>query len=171
MTRPTAALAAAVVALAALAGACSDDGEEVERGEDGRVVEATDVSVYELAVGDCVVAPAEVDVEVGTIRVVPCQEPHTQEVYALLPFVDDAGDEFDERATFPGDEVLSAFAERSCLTPFRDYFGIDYIDSALFITYLVPSVRSWDEENDREIVCVAQTDGEEVRSSLRGSGR
>jgi hypothetical protein len=156
--------------LLALAAACSDDGE-VERGEDGRVLEASDVSVYDLAAGDCLQPPERVDDEVGTVRVVPCEEPHTQEVFALLEYEGEDGEEAGERASFPGDEAVAAFAEARCLTPFRDYFGVDYLDSSLFLTYLVPTVRSWDEERDREVVCVAQTTGEQLTESLRDSGR
>jgi hypothetical protein len=161
--------AAAPICLLLLAGtlaACGDD-DDVSRGEDGRVEEAGDVSVFELLPGDCMTPPERVSTSVGTVRVVPCDEPHTQEVFALLEFgpLDDDADDF------PGDDGVEAFAEAACIEPFVEYVEIDYVDSALFITFLLPTVRSWTEEGDREIVCIAQTAGEPLEESVEGSGR
>lgn len=157
---------ACVLVLAALLAACSDD-DGVSRGSDGRVEEAGDVSVFELLPGDCMTPPEQVSTSVGEVRVVPCDEPHTQEVYALVEFepLEEGADDF------PGDDGVEAFAQAACLEPFVDYVGIDYVDSALFITYLLPTVRSWTEEGDREIVCIAQTSGEAITESVEGSER
>ncbi len=160
---------AAAAAVVVLGAACSDDGGG--RGEDGRVEEPSSISAYELRAGDCTNPPDEVGTEVGSVTVVPCDEPHTQEIFALVPYTDEDGEVPDGRASFPGDEPLSSFSQAACIEPFSDYFDVDYVDSSLFITYLFPSVRSWDEEDDREIVCIAQTTGEPVSESLAGDGR
>ena len=160
------AAALSFLALAGLLAACGDD-DGVSRGEDGRVEEAGDVSVFELLPGDCMTPPEQVSTSVGTVRVVPCNEPHTQEVYALLEF-----GELEEGADdFPGDDGVEAFAQSACLEPFVDFVGVDYVDSSLFITFLVPTVQSWTEEGDREIVCIAQTAGEPLTESVEESGR
>lgn len=161
--RPLRALAPVVLAVlvAVTAPGCSDDG--VSRGEDGRVTEAGDLSVFELQAGDCLVPPDRVDDELRTVRVVPCEQTHTQEVF----FVDD----LEDVEEYPGDEAVQALADSRCLGPFRDYVGIDYVDSSLFLTYLLPSVRSWDE-GDREIVCIAQVlDASGMEGSVRDSLR
>lgn len=162
-------LALAALAVVALAASCSDDDDP--RGEDGRVDEPADISVYELRAGDCLVPPEDIDTGIGAVRVVPCDDPHTQEVFALVPYTDDEGETAGPRADFPGDEPLDEFANAECLTPFADYFNVDYVDSSLFLTFLAPTVRSWDERDDREIVCIAQTDGEPVTESLARDGR
>lgn len=159
-----AALALPLVALALTGGCGGDDG--AERGSDGRVTEPGDVSVYELLTGDCLSPPDEVQAGIEEVEVVPCADPHTQEVFATVDY--ELPEDNDD---FPGDDEIDAFAQGACLDPFTDYVGVDYIDSSLFITYLLPTVRSWNEENDREIVCIAQTTGEELQGSIEGSER
>jgi hypothetical protein len=153
------------LALAFGGGCGGDDG--ADRGADGRVTEAGDVSVYELLEGDCLSPPDEVQAGLEQVRVVPCAEPHTQEVFATIDY--EAPDEDDD--DFPGDSEVQAYADAQCLDPFTDYVGIDYLDSSLFLTYLVPTVVSWNEEGDREIVCIAQTTGETMQGSIEGSER
>lgn len=166
MRATTAALT--LVALAAVLGTgCGSDDEEAERGPDGRVLEAGPVSVFDLLEGDCTSPPDEVRTGLERIDVVPCSEPHTQEVFAVLEYEipDDGNDDF------PGDNELETYAEAACLDPFADYVDVDYIDSSLFITFLLPTVTSWNEEGDREIVCFAQTTGEQLEASVEGSQR
>ena len=110
--------------------------------------------------------PDEVQAGLEEVDVVPCADPHTQEVFELVE-VETPEDDDD----FPGDSELDAFAQAECLDPFTDYVGVDYIDSSLFITYLLPTVQSWNEEGDREVVCIAQTTGEQLQGSVEGSQR
>lgn len=158
---------AALLAGAIVVGGCSGD-DGATRGEDGRVTGAGDVEVFALFEGDCVVPPEEVQADVEQVRVVPCEEPHTQEVFALLDYEPAEGESAD---VYPGDDVLADFAEAACLAPFATYVGIDYLDSELFLTYLLPSLRSWDEADDREVVCIAQSDGTPLDTSVEGTGR
>ena len=74
------AVALACVAVFAFA-ACSDD-EAPTRDQAGVVTKAGKVSVFELKPGDCLDPPADVSGEIAEIRVVPCTDPHTQEVFA-----------------------------------------------------------------------------------------
>jgi hypothetical protein len=150
---------------ATLAGCGGDDG--AERGDDGRVLEAGDVSVFELLQGDCLSPPEEVQAGLEEVTVVPCADPHTQEIFEIIEYepAEEGNDDF------PGDDELDDFAQAACLDPFTDYVDIDYIDSSLFITYLLPTVRSWNEEGDREVVCIAQTTGEQIQGSVEGSQR
>jgi hypothetical protein len=161
-----AAVSTLLLALAAtLAGCGGDDG--AERGDDGRVLEAGDVSVFELLQGDCLSPPEEVQAGLEEVTVVPCADPHTQEIFEIIEYepAEEGNDDF------PGDDELDDFAQAACLDPFTDYVYIDYIDSSLFITYLLPTVRSWNEEGDREVVCIAQTTGEQIQGSVEGSQR
>jgi hypothetical protein len=160
-----AALALPLVALA-LGAACSGD-DGADRGADGRITDAGDVSVFELLAGDCLSPPEEVQAGIEEVTLVPCADPHTQEVFETLDY--EPAEEGDD--DFPGDSELDTFAQAACLDPFADYVGVDYIDSSLFITYLLPTVRSWNEEGDREVVCIAQTTGEQLQGSIEGSER
>lgn len=120
------------------------------------------VSVFHLKVGDCIVPPTSVKAELSSVKVVSCREPHTQEVFALVK--DDAGD------NYPGATALKTFANADCLEHFASYVGIQYRESSLFYTYLLPSVRSW-AASDRTVVCIITTTGQELTSSVKGSKR
>ena len=127
----------------------------------GKSVPGVQISVFHLKVGECLVPPTSIQAELSSVKVVPCRVPHTQEVYAK---VDDssAGD------NYPGDTVLRSFADGQCLQQFEPYVGVDYRDSSLFYTYLLPSVRSW-AAKDRTVVCVITTTGQQLTASVKGS--
>lgn len=151
---------AGTVAILFALGACTDS-DGASRGKDGRVTSPTDVSVFELTVGDCIVPPQEVKAELGTVRVVPCKDEHTQEAFAVEPYTD--GD------AYPGDQALTAFADGVCLEKYQGYVGIAYQDSKLFYTYLLPSARSWNDEKDRKVVCIITTTGDQLTASVKDS--
>lgn len=125
-------------------------------------VPAYDASVFHLSAGDCIVPPTSIQAQVSKLKVVNCHEAHTQEVFALIK--DNAGSDY------PGAAALESFANAGCLQHFQPYVGVAYEDSSLFYTYLLPSVRSWTEE-DRTVVCVITTTGQPLTSSVRGSKR
>jgi len=155
-------VAVATAALALAAGACSGDGGP-PRDDEGRLTKATDLAVFDLQPGDCLSPDDEVTAELETVRAVPCSEPHVHEVFALVTWED--GD------TFPGQAELADFADAACIAEFADYVGVDYLDSTLFHSYLLPTLRSWDERADRTIVCLASSAGEPLQGSSRGSER
>jgi hypothetical protein len=41
----------------------------------------------------------------------------------------------------------------------------------LYITWLAPTEESWDELDDREIVCMVASDNGNLTGSMRGTGR
>lgn len=150
----------AASAMVAVLVACGGD-EDAARDDAGRVVTGGDLSTLELRVGDCFVPPEDVESELSEVRAVPCEEPHRHEVYAMVQWTD--GD------LRPDDERLGTFADNECLDEFEPYVGRDYFDSSLVLTYLLPSIRSWNEVADRSIVCVARS-GSELTRSVAGGG-
>lgn len=139
----------AIAVLALLATACSSDGP-LERGADepGGVDEPAELSVFDLRPGDCFLRPDEPKAKLGTVDAVPCRDAHDLEVFDLVTY--------DESDTFPGESELGTFADGECVTSFAGYVGEDYLDSELFVTYLLPTMESWtsDEGDDRTIVCL-----------------
>jgi hypothetical protein len=127
-----------------------------------RGLPAHDASVFHLAVGDCIVPPTTVQAQVSTVKVVSCHAVHTQEVFADIK--DSAGSDY------PGATALQSFANAGCLQRFEPYVGVAYEDSSLFYTYLLPSVRSWTQQ-DRTVVCIITTTGQPLSASVRGSKR
>ena len=114
--------------------ACSGD-------DDGEAV----IDLTDSEIGTCLDFGDSIDEEITVLPVVPCGEPHTHEIYAI---------EFSEAATYPGFEALEADAQAKCLGAFEDYVGVSAFDSELFFSWLVPTLNSWDRDDDRQIVCV-----------------
>lgn len=148
--RSAAAVAAAMLALAG----CSFGGDD-----------SSGTSVMDVEVGECFLAPAKVEAQIADVEAVDCADPHAQEAYALATY-EAAGD----GDAFPGDDVIAKFAEGACAEEFGGYVGVDYLDSALFFTYLAPSARSW-QEDDRTVICLVTTAGEPLVGSVKGSER
>ena len=128
---------AVVVVGALVVAACSGD-------EDGEPV----IDLSDSQIGTCLDFQDSNDVkdgEVTALPVVPCGEPHTNEIYAI---------ELSEAATYPGFEALEADAQAKCLGSFEEYVGVSAFDSELFFSWLVPTLNSWDRDDDRQIICL-----------------
>ena len=128
-------------ALVLLATACADD---PIRDEDGVVINAGDVSVFELEQGDCLDPTPDVTGDIDQIPVVPCDQPHLQEVYATVEHPDDA---------YPGASEVAAFADGACVAQLDEQLGLS-LDDGVFFSYLLPSFDGWNTRDDREIICV-----------------
>lgn len=123
-----------IVAVAVVAVSCSD-------GDDGAEV----IDLTERSIGTCLDFGDSIEAEVTELPVVLCGEPHSHEIYAV---------ETAAAASYPGFEALEAEAQTRCLGAFEDYVGISAFDSELFFSWLVPTLNSWDRDDDRQIVCV-----------------
>jgi hypothetical protein len=130
---------------------------EAERDDAGAVVAEGDESAFELAVGDCL-SSLDDGVEVMSVPLVPCAEPHDGEVYDSFTLPE--GD-------FPGDEDVATAADTGCTDRFEGFVGVPYEDSVLEIYFFSPTRRSWSLSNDRRVTCVIATDG--ATGSVRGS--
>jgi hypothetical protein len=136
------------------------------------------VSVFSVKPGQCFVAPGTVRVQLSKLTATPCSKPHTQEAYALIPYVAAGGSSAAQpsavaslTSSYPGDDVLTTFAQGSCAQRFGSYVGVDYLDSSLYFTYLLPSARSWEQDDDRTVICFVTTTGAKLTSSVKGSKR
>lgn len=143
-----------------LVAACSDDAPS--RGEDGRLTSAGELSVFDLRSGDCLILDETLEPTNETLPVVPCEDEHQAEVYALV--------DVDDIDAYPGERELANRAEHECIREFPDYVGVDLVDSELFYTYMIPSIRSWQDDDDRTVVCIAMAAGRPLEGSVEGSG-
>lgn len=132
-------------------------------GDDGG---ARETSALELKVGQCVVPPAEPKAELAEVSVVDCTDEHTTEAFALVDYAPPEGTP--ARETYPGADALRGFADGACAQRYEDYVGTPYADSSLFVTYLLPSARSW-QSGDRKVTCFVTTTGQALTRSVRGS--
>ncbi len=152
--------AAALVVLTA-ASACRDSGTP-DRDDSGAIVKAGDESVFDLAAGDCIQPPESLDAaDIQQLRAVPCTEQHTHEVYATA--------DYDQADVYPGEAALQAFADRTCLERFEDYVGIAYEESTLRFSYLFPSFPSWNDGEDRSVICFVVSSAAPMTTTAKGS--
>ena len=122
-------------------GACSAG--EV-RDSSGKIVGPGSWSVFDLRPGDCLNPPEDLSGDVSDVAVVPCMEPHAQEVFATVTHPE---------GPYPGAAAVSTWADASCLTELEAELGLTLADG-IFISYLLPSFDGWNKNNDRTVVCV-----------------
>ena len=132
-------LAAGLLVLASCGGEAA-----AARDDSGTVTAAGPLSVFDLQSGDCLMPAPDLSGEVDSIPVVPCDEPHTQEVLAVVDHPD---------GPFPGAAALAQWADTACLAQLQAVLGASPADG-FFVSYLLPSFDSWNKEDDREVTCV-----------------
>jgi len=116
----------------------------------------------ELEVGDCIPLIDYDDQDwIYELPVVPCDTPHTDEVFFLFDVED---------GEFPGDDVLQEQAWTRCGEEFEKYVGIAYDDSELELYNYQPTKSSWNHWDDRAIQCILYSN-EDVTGTLAGSAR
>ena len=112
-------------------------------------------------VGACV-NTSDFEGEITEIPTVDCSEEHDAQVFHTFDM--DDGD-------FPGDDAISTAVEEQCLPAFEEFVGADYQESSLDINFIGPSQDTWDQADDREVICVLYTmDGSTSTESFEGSG-
>jgi putative regulator of septum formation len=113
-----------------------------------------------MRVGDCFDDGSTFDdSEVDSVPGVPCSKPHDNEVYAVYEVAS---------ATFPG-EGMAEMAHDGCMQRFEAFVGKDYDSSSLDIATLYPSPESWQQQNDREVVCaVYDVDAKKLTGTVKG---
>lgn len=121
--------------------ACGGGGEI--RAESGEVIAPGPWSVFDLRVGDCI-DDAGAEGDISEVQLVPCVDPHTQEVFATVEHPDDA---------YPGASEVALWADAQCLGELQSSLGLTLADG-LFVSYLLPSFDGWNKNSDRTVVCV-----------------
>ena len=124
------------------------------------IVEEGDADVFALMVGDCM---NEVSEElVSEVPVVPCDQPHDEEVFFDLTL---------EGAEYPGDDLIQTQADDACLAQFEPFVGMAYDTSTLGFYAYRPSQESWEQMDDRVVSCVIYDPAGQVTGTLAGSAR
>jgi hypothetical protein len=154
---------AALAAASLLLSGCSAFG--------GKKASAASESVFDVKPGECFKAPGAVKSELSSLPRTACTTAHTQESYAIVKYAPTAGTgaSASSGAVFPGADVLTTFAQGACAQQFTAYVGVDYLDSKLFFTYLLPSARGWEQNDDRNIICFITTTGATLTKSVKGT--
>lgn len=101
--------------------------------------------------------------QVSSVPEVDCSEPHDNEVFALIDY---------EADVYPGQDEINVIGEELCIEQFEAYVGLSYPESDLDVFPITPSEGSWNQDNDREIVCALYAlDFSKLTGSMRGTAR
>lgn len=167
MKRPLIASAALMLAAAFTLTGCGQlqnlvgGGDTAVRDETtSEITDAGDLDVFTLAIGDCFNDEGAGE-SISSVPVVPCSEPHDNEVY--YEFELPAGD-------FPEASELDTVAGETCGREFEAFVGIAYADSALDYFDIRPTQDSWENVDDRIVQC-AVYDTAPVTGTLAGAQR
>lgn len=148
-----------VAAVTFTAAACG--GESLKRDDSGAVVSPGPASVFELKVGDCLLSEEGAIVEeVLEVPLVPCSEPHTHEVYYFAEHPE---------GPYPGAAAIEVFAEQQCVGNYADYVGVELSESLYYYTYLFPSVSTWNDDSDRQVVCFVVSRETLLTATVKGT--
>ena len=142
--------------------ACSDPSlGDTDRDESGEIVDAGDVGVQRLQVGDCLVMPdsqfaaesLDDTVAVTDYPAVPCSRTHNGEVVLV-----DSTYYEDYSEDWPGsDKLLTLSSVQACIDALDEYTGTVYEESTFDVSSMVPGKDGWETVHDRELVCIGVT--------------
>lgn len=163
--RRTAAVLGAVLLAAPLAG-CLGKEPPARDESSGEVIASGQESAFTLKDGDCFNDARDINGQmpdtVTDVPVVPCSEAHDNEVMGHFDLVGDS---------YPSEEEIDLQVVEHCIAIFDDFVGLSYEDSVLDIFPMTPTEGSWNNMNDREVICAVWDPEGLVTGSLRGSGR
>jgi hypothetical protein len=119
-------------------------------------------SVFSIDVGTCF-DDTEAE-QVSSVPEVDCSEPHDNEAFALIDYT--------ESGSYPGEEELRNRGTELCIEQFEAYVGLSYPESDLAVFPITPSEASWNDDDDREIICALYAlDLSKLTGSMRGAAR
>lgn len=125
------------------------------------VVACNQGNVFSIEEGTCFDDEGDFSEEVSSVPVVDCDEPHDNEVYAVIEMTD---------SEFPGFDATADQADLACLPEFESFVGAAYDVSELDFGWLIPTEDSW-ANGDRQIVCfLYRVDLEKITGTMEGSG-
>ena len=138
--------ALAVVGAVGVSASLAACGSQVATAEAGECINTADVSSGEIT-------------EIPTLD---CSEEHDAQIFHVFDI--DDGD-------YPGDDAVQTAADEGCLGQFETFVGTGYEESALDYAYITPTQETWDQADDREVLCVLYAmDGSTTTESYEGSG-
>ena len=132
------------------------------RSSTGEIDRAGDMMATDLRVGDCFDFQDAAADEITDVTAKPCTTEHKYELIftGSMP-----------SGSYPSEADFDAFVETSCLPAFAEYVGLQYDESVLDISWLVPLADAW-SGGDRSVQCSAYDPGvDRLTGSLKGSKR
>ena len=142
--------------------------DDSTRSDNGEIVEAGDVGVLVLKVGDCVQLPPAFKSQLlgdtseimtfYSFSAVPCTELHDAELFSIITI---------NLSEFPGEQVFFDEFSGPCLDDYATYSGADYDLSPHMVFPMFPSAESW-EQGDRDLQCFAiMENGDQLGATIK----
>lgn len=120
------------------------------------------VEALAIQMGDCFDNSGPGADAVEQVHVIPCGELHHFEVFYTFALTE---------GPYPGAEAIKAQWMAGCVPEFEPFVSSAFADSALDISAIYPTQQTWENLDDREVVCsVTTVDGTPRSGSARGSG-
>ncbi len=139
---------------------CGSERAEPPRDSTGQVLAPTAVYALDIHVADCFNSPGAESVE--QVTVVPCGEPHDFEAFYSFQLDD---------GPYPGDDAVQKQWFDGCLAQFESFVGTKFDESALDVSAIYPTERTWNDLKDREVLCsVTAIDGIRRTGTARNAG-
>ena len=133
------------------------------RDEAGQVVDGGEVGAFRIRIGDCFQDPDSGSDEFESVEAVPCTQAHDNEAYAAFNL---SGNDY------PGVSEVQQLADQGCFDRFAGFVGVEYEDSSFDFWSMYPTEGSWDQLDDREILCaVYNNDLTRATGTARNSAR
>jgi hypothetical protein len=130
----------------------------------------TPIAFEGILPGQCFDKVPSPDQQPYAAMLIPCEQPHTYELYTQLTYTDDAGKKANLSVVYPGETVVRTRAEALCFAEFEPWIGTSWTKSDFDVEVWWPSAISWDQR-DRTVLCAAYPyDGKRTSGSARGSG-
>ncbi|MGI9613430.1 MAG: septum formation family protein [Acidimicrobiales bacterium] len=137
--------------------------DHTTRAETGAIVEEGEIGAFRIRVGDCLAATA--DGEFESTQGIPCDQPHTDEVYYAFNLPEGDG-------SWPGDSAVGEQADQGCYDAFAPFVGVGYDVSIYGYGTVSPTEASWDGLDDREVLCLINNyDGTQKTGSAKGTAQ
>ena len=121
--------------------------DNTTRDSSGQVVEGGELGALRIRVGDCFVDPME-ESTIEAVDAVPCTQPHMFEVYAAFNL------DYGTDDPFPAQSVVDELINDGCYSRFAPFVGLKFEESIFDFSELSPTKDSWDEVDDREVLCL-----------------
>jgi hypothetical protein len=118
---------------------------EPERDAQGRVTDSGSESVFDLRTGDCMNDLEETSAELS-VNVTPCGRSHDAEVVSQFSLTE---------SIWPGMPFVTRQAERRCPRAIESASNGAPRRDEIETFYFHPTEQSWDQNNDRAVLCVA----------------
>lgn len=124
--------------------AITGDSSDPKRNADNEVTEEANIDIFSLSVGDCMPA-FDSSGDITQVDVVPCADPHSDEVFFEFELTSDQ---------LPTEDELLTEIEAQCVPAFADFVGVDYFESALALRWITPTEKTWSQATDRLVQCM-----------------